>query len=166
VAPTTSSSSSVYTPPAPTTSSTSSLPIAIPTTLIPVVSTSSYVAPVASSTPSTGGSYGGGGSEYSGEATYYAPGLGSCGDTNDSSELIVAISHTLMDAAGGSNGNPLCGKQIKATASDTGKSVTVSVKDRCVGCAEGDLDFTETGFEQLGHALGDGRFDITWSYVS
>jgi len=101
----------------------------------------------------------------SGDATYFITGLGSCGETNTDADMIVAISHTLMDAAGGSNGNPLCGKQIKATCGSTGKSGIFTVADRCVGCAPGDLDFTEAGFESLGHALGDGRFQITWEYV-
>jgi hypothetical protein len=70
----------------------------------------------------------------SGDATYFITGLGSCGVTNTDEDMIVAISHSLMDAAGGSNGNPLCGKKIKATADDSGKSGIFTVEDRCVGC--------------------------------
>ncbi|KAK6357040.1 hypothetical protein TWF718_001371 [Orbilia javanica] len=67
-------------------------------------------------TPSSGGGGGGGGSgqTYSGDATYYDPGLGSCGITNSASDLIAAIGHALFDsmATANSNNNPFCGRQI------------------------------------------------------
>lgn len=46
-------------------------------------------------------------------------------------------------------------------ATDQGKSVTVTVEDRCVGCAEDDLDFSPAAFDQLAdESLG--RIAITW----
>ena len=49
---------------------------------------------------------------------------------------------------------------------DNGKSVTVTVEDRCAGCAgAADLDFTQTGFEKLA-AVGVGRIhDVKWEWV-
>ncbi len=111
-----------------------------------------------SSSESTSGSF-------DGQATYYAPGLGACGWTNTESDYIVAVSHSLFDSfgTGNPNKNPICGHKIKATYQ--GKSITVSVSDRCEGCAWGDLDFTPSGFQQLA-PLSKGRLDgLTWSWI-
>lgn len=72
---------------------------------------------------------------FNGQATYYAPGLGACGWTNSASDYIVAISHSLFDSfgTGNPNNNPACGHKIQATYQ--GKTITVSVADRCEGCA-------------------------------
>ncbi|KAK6363285.1 hypothetical protein TWF730_000725 [Orbilia blumenaviensis] len=71
----------------------------------------------AAPSPSSGGGGGGGGGTgqtYTGDATYYDPGLGSCGITNSASDLIAAIGHALFDsmATANSNNNPFCGRQI------------------------------------------------------
>ncbi|KAK0191603.1 plant expansin [Armillaria mellea] len=87
-----------------------------------------------------------------GEGTWYYPGLGSCGKTNTASDMIVAVSHLLYDSYPGAtanpNLNPICGKKLVATYK--GKSVTVTVTDKCMGCAgKYDLDFTPTAFSRL-----------------
>ncbi|KAK6341053.1 hypothetical protein TWF696_009362 [Orbilia brochopaga] len=73
------------------------------------------------SAPSSGGGgdNGGGGDPgtgqiFSGQATFYDPGLGSCGITNSASDLIAAIGHALFDtkATANPNNNPFCGRQI------------------------------------------------------
>lgn len=47
---------------------------------------------------------------------------------------------------------------------DNGKSVTVTAVDRCVGCAEFDLDFSPSAFTQLA-SLGTGRIsNVDWSF--
>ncbi|PWN46614.1 barwin-like endoglucanase [Violaceomyces palustris] len=105
------------------------------------------------------------GSLTSGQATYFAPGLGACGWTNSASDYIVAVSHSLFDSfgTGNPNNNPICGHKIRATYQ--GKSVEVEVTDRCEGCAWGDLDFTETAFKNLA-PLSLGRLDgMTWQWV-
>ncbi|EEP81182.1 predicted protein [Uncinocarpus reesii 1704] len=71
------------------------------------------------------------GGPYSGDLTYYEPGLGSCGITSSSSENICAVSRILYDAAStGSNPNenPLCGLKLRLKRGD--KSVDVTVVDR------------------------------------
>ncbi|KAJ5752597.1 hypothetical protein N7520_009514 [Penicillium odoratum] len=105
------------------------------------------------------------GGPYSGDLTYYDPGLGACGDTSTSSELICAVSHILFDAASTSsnpNDNPLCGLKIRIRRD--GKSVDVKVVDRCVGCAETDLDVTETAFEKLAN-IPQGRVTMEWAWL-
>ncbi|KAF3280772.1 hypothetical protein TWF970_002467 [Orbilia oligospora] len=80
----------------------------------PASSRSSAPAPTSSSGGGGGGRGGGSGQTYSGDATYYDPGLGSCGITNSASDLIAAIGHALFDsmATANSNNNPFCGRQI------------------------------------------------------
>ncbi|CAO3644672.1 unnamed protein product [Mucor fragilis] len=95
-------------------------------------------------------------SSKSGDATYYAVGLGSCGDTNSDDEMVAALSSSLM---GGSNSD-LCGKSI--TVKSASGSVTLKVVDSCPGCSEGDVDMSEAAFKKLGQ-LDEGRIPITWS---
>ena len=45
-----------------------------------------------------------------------------------------------------------------------GTSVDVTVVDRCVGCAETDLDVTEAVFEKVAD-LYQGRVEVEWSWL-
>ncbi|EJD55615.1 barwin-like endoglucanase [Auricularia subglabra TFB-10046 SS5] len=120
--------------------------------------------------PATGGSCGArstlGG--LSGDGTFFDTGLGACGQTTSNSDFIVAVSMDLYDSfpgysGGNPNNNPICGKKVKANYQ--GKSVTVTVVDRCVGCACGALDFSPAAFEKLAD-FGEGRIHgVTWSFV-
>ncbi|CDO74644.1 Distantly related to plant expansins [Trametes cinnabarina] len=103
-----------------------------------------------------------------GDATFYEAGLGACGITNSDADMIVAIDAQTFDnfpgATGNPNTNPICKKQIQATTTD-GKSVTVTVTDRCAGCAPGSIDLTPTAFQQLA-SLDVGRLhDVTWTFL-
>jgi Lytic transglycolase len=106
------------------------------------------------------------GPTFSGQGTFFSPGLGACGITNSDSDLIVAIGESLFDS--GNPGNPnndvFCGHKIKATVAG-GASVTVTVTDRCVACGPDDLDFSPAAFDQLADPSA-GRIDITWQWVS
>lgn len=105
------------------------------------------------------------GSVFSGQGTYYSTGLGACGITNVDTDYIVAISHELYDQYtpdGNPNKNTLCGKKIQA--SYEGKSVEVTVVDRCEGCQYYDLDFSPSAFQSIAdESLG--RIDITWQWA-
>ncbi|KAE9411034.1 Dag7 protein [Gymnopus androsaceus JB14] len=100
--------------------------------------------------------------------THFSAGLGACGITNTDTDYICAVSEALFDIYPGYNGvnpnsNPVCGRQI--TASYQGKSVTVTVTDRCTGCDETSLDFSPSAFSTLAdQSLG--RIDITWEWAS
>ncbi|KAF8912737.1 RlpA-like double-psi beta-barrel-protein domain-containing protein-containing protein [Gymnopilus junonius] len=99
-----------------------------------------------------------------GEGTFYATGLGACGITNTDTDHIAAVSHLLFDQFPGSgvnpNLNPVCGKKITATYQ--GKSVTITVTDRCTGCALTDLDFSPSAFDQLASESVGRLFGMTW----
>lgn len=107
-----------------------------------------------------------GGRAMSGDGTFYEPGLGACGMVNVVTDLIVAVAHNIFDnypgATANPNNNPICGKVV--TAHYQGKSVPVTIVDRCGGCSgDGDLDFTITAFTQLADEAVGRIHGITWT---
>ncbi|KAF7582851.1 Rare lipoprotein A (RlpA)-like double-psi beta-barrel family protein [Clavispora lusitaniae] len=121
-------------------------------------------ASAASSAPAQSSSQASSGS-FSGDGTYYDTGMGACGTTSTDSDFIVAVSKDLFDQYtpnGNPNHNSLCGKKIEAFYE--GKSVEVTVVDRCEGCAYGSLDFSPAAFRQLADQ-GLGRIKITWNWA-
>lgn len=105
------------------------------------------------------------GGPYTGDLTYYDPALGACGFTNSGSDSIVAVSHLVFDAVSTSanpNANPLCGKKIRARRE--GKSVDLTVVDRCTGCKATDIDTTRGVFGDMAD-IDDGRVSVEWSWL-
>lgn len=99
---------------------------------------------------------------FQGDITFFNPGLGACGWTDNDDSMIVAISHIKMGSQ--SNGNPLCGKTVRIQAE--GKSVDVKVTDKCMGCAVNDIDVSPAVFKALLGDLGRGRVGgVTWTLV-
>jgi len=106
---------------------------------------------------------------WSGDLTYYAPGLGACGWTSGADDRIVAVSHLLFDAfqkdVTNTNQNPLCGKRIRVKRDFGGeKSVDVVVSDRCTGCDWTDLDVSPGVFGQLAKEE-QGRVVAEWAWL-
>ncbi|PNS16301.1 Papain inhibitor [Sphaceloma murrayae] len=108
---------------------------------------------------------------FTGDFTYYDPGLGACGVTSSSSEDIVAVSHVIFDAArtgSDPNSNPLCGRRLRASRfnEQTGsqQSVDLTVVDRCVGCVPTDIDVSISAFTKLA-AEELGRVKVTWAWL-
>ncbi|KAL2810095.1 RlpA-like double-psi beta-barrel-protein domain-containing protein-containing protein [Aspergillus granulosus] len=105
------------------------------------------------------------GGPYTGDLTYYDPGLGSCGIMSTASEKICAVSHVVFDAALNStnpNTNPLCGLKLRIRRGEM--TVDVAVVDRCPGCNTNDLDVSPAVFEELGD-LAEGRVLVDWSWL-
>ncbi|OAQ60534.1 expansin module family protein [Pochonia chlamydosporia 170] len=92
-----------------------------------------------------------------GDFTWYHTGLGACGWTNHNGELVAAVGHALYDRT-----RP-CGRRIRAH--HRGKSIVVTVVDRCEGCKDNDVDFTPEGFKRLVGSLGPGRVRGTWEFI-
>ncbi|KAL0579471.1 hypothetical protein V5O48_002513 [Marasmius crinis-equi] len=86
-----------------------------------------------------------------GDATFYDPGLGACGKTNNGGQLIAAVAAPVFDGFPGAganpNANPICGKKAKVTFK--GKSVTVNIVDRCPGCGSSGIDLSPAAFSKL-----------------
>ncbi|KAK3305985.1 RlpA-like double-psi beta-barrel-protein domain-containing protein-containing protein [Chaetomium strumarium] len=101
----------------------------------------------------------------SGKFTYYNQGLGACGQNYGDGDYVVALSHADFDLStpnGNPNNNPLCGKRLRA--SYNGKSVEVTVVDRCVTCNSEDLDLSPAAFGALAD-LSVGVIQGTWDYI-
>lgn len=151
----------------------------------PTTSTSVYVAPAptsttsaaaAASTSAASSSSGSGsgvtgaaapGTSYTGDFTWYQVGMGACGVTSTPSQHIVAISHVIYDMYtpnGNPNNNPLCGTTVNLIGKD-GSTYPATIVDRCVGCAESDLDLSEDFFN-LVTENGNGRVsNMKWSFA-
>ncbi|GJJ08850.1 hypothetical protein Clacol_003070 [Clathrus columnatus] len=115
--------------------------------------------PAPSPSPTSSSGLGGlfSGEETGGQFTFYNTGLGACGITNNDNDLIAAASQHLFDiypgATANPNNNPICGKKVKLTYQ--GNSVAVTITDRCVACAQKDLDLSPAAFLKLApFALG------------
>lgn len=105
------------------------------------------------------------GGPYTGDLTYYDPALGACGFTNSGSDSICAVSHIIFDAVSVSsnpNANPLCGKKIRVRRD--GKSVDLTVVDRCTGCKPTDIDTTRSVFADMAD-IDEGRVTMDWSWL-
>ncbi|KAF8511099.1 RlpA-like double-psi beta-barrel-protein domain-containing protein-containing protein [Gautieria morchelliformis] len=81
---------------------------------------------------------------HSDDLTFFPPSLGACGKINVASDLMVAVSFDGPQM----NGNLVCGRKVQATAPG-GKTVTVSVEDKCASCTQFDLDMSPAAFDQL-----------------
>ncbi|KAF2157168.1 hypothetical protein K461DRAFT_273306 [Myriangium duriaei CBS 260.36] len=107
------------------------------------------------------------GSCHAGDFTHFDPALGACGITNSGTDSIVAISMLVFDQYtpnGNPNKNPLCGRTVTLRSKDGKSTYTATVTDRCVGCAEQDLDLTPTLFNTVTNN-GDGRVpDMYWTW--
>ncbi|KAI0051525.1 hypothetical protein FA95DRAFT_1569832 [Auriscalpium vulgare] len=112
-----------------------------------------------------------------GKGTFFSPGLGACGRRNTDADSIVAVSKQLFDnfpramfqsskrllhsgAGANPNANPICGKKI--TANSGGKSVKVTVVDRCVGCSS-TIWTSRRAFNKLANPA-KGVTPITWTF--
>lgn len=107
------------------------------------------------------------GPTHSGDGTFTTFGLGACGLTNDNSQLVVGVSTAFYNGFPGAttnpNDNPICGKKLTATFQ--GKSVTVEIVDKCVGCATFDLNFSPTAFDKLSKESVGRIHNVSWSVI-
>ncbi|GEQ68123.1 hypothetical protein JCM33374_g1790 [Metschnikowia sp. JCM 33374] len=102
---------------------------------------------------------------FAGQATYYNPGMGACGMVSADSDFIVAVGDKLYESytpGGNPNENTLCG--AKLIAHYEGKSVEVTVVDRCGSCSPNDLDLSPVAFAQIADQ-GLGRINLTWEWA-
>ena len=84
---------------------------------------------------------------HSGDLTYYSPGLGACGVTSSANDDIVSISHIIFDAASSGsdpNANPLCKHKVRALRN--GKSLDLTVVDRCNSMTVSQLEISCTDY--------------------
>ncbi|ORY06358.1 hypothetical protein K493DRAFT_333232 [Basidiobolus meristosporus CBS 931.73] len=100
---------------------------------------------------------------FSGDGTYYTPGLGACGNVNTADQLIAAINAPQFGAYSHPSDSPAC----YSCAMVTGPlgSVKVKIVDKCPSCKFGSLDLSPAAFNHI--ALeAQGRVPISWTYVA
>ncbi|KAK9766317.1 hypothetical protein K7432_004693 [Basidiobolus ranarum] len=100
-------------------------------------------------------------SDFQGEGTFYAPGLGACEVTNGPSDMIAALNAPQYGNA--PRGSTSCFKC--ATVSGPKGSVKVKIVDKCPGCKHGDLDLSPAAFNKVADEAA-GRVSISWSFTS
>lgn len=96
---------------------------------------------------------------HTGRGTWYYPGLGNCGYTDDSNDDVVAMSKAFYDNNGGSN----CNQWIQIKNTKNGKVAYGKMRDSCPGCGYNDLDMSPAVFKQLG-TLDQGVLSISWHF--
>ncbi|KAJ3856962.1 RlpA-like double-psi beta-barrel-protein domain-containing protein-containing protein [Lentinula lateritia] len=89
--------------------------------------------------------------------TYYADGLGACGQTNQPGDFIVALNSAQY------NGGQYCFQMITITVG--GKTTQAQIMDECPGCPYGGLDFSE-GLFQFFDSLDVGVLTGSWNFDS
>ena len=84
-------------------------------------------------------------------------------------DYVVAIGHALYENAQVSsnpNDNPYCGKKISATLPSTGKTVTVTVVDKCSGCNDNSLDFSGGAWDDITNSAEPTRYtNLNWNFL-
>lgn len=103
-----------------------------------------------------------------GDGTYYATGLGACGIVNKDTDFIAAVSMDFFDTFPGytganPNNNGLCGRKVSVEYQ--GKTITVTLTDRCTGCAYSALDFSPAAFDALADPAVGRIHDLTWRFI-
>ncbi|KZV72798.1 hypothetical protein PENSPDRAFT_575512, partial [Peniophora sp. CONT] len=94
--------------------------------------------------------------------TFYFQGgvAGACGQVNPDSAFIVAEQAQRYKASD-------CGRQVRVTNNNNGKSVVAKVADKCPGCQgnANSLDLSQGAFDAIA-AEATGIVPITWEYLS
>ncbi|KIM91522.1 hypothetical protein PILCRDRAFT_810813 [Piloderma croceum F 1598] len=104
--------------------------------------------------------------QYTGDATFYTPGLGACGAYSSPSDYIVAVAAPTFDSYPGAgsnpNQNPICFKHI--TVNYQGQSVDVTIVDRCADCPGANLDLSPAAFDVLADPSVGRLYNVQWNY--
>ncbi|KAK9680174.1 hypothetical protein K7432_016022 [Basidiobolus ranarum] len=100
---------------------------------------------------------------FSGDGTYYNPGLGSCEVVSGPTQLIAALNAPQFGSYPRPRDSPACFSCAKVHGPKG--SVQVQIVDTCPSCKEGSLDLSPTAFEHIAN-LTQGRVHITWNYVA
>ncbi|KFH41751.1 hypothetical protein ACRE_075360 [Hapsidospora chrysogenum ATCC 11550] len=92
-----------------------------------------------------------------GSVTYYHPGLGACEQVHGDRDMVGAVSKLRFDVS-----RP-CGKRVRVRG--PAGQATITIVDRCDGCAHDDLDLSPAAFRQAIGDLGIGNTQAEWEWV-
>jgi len=131
----------------------------------PEPSSSTSSSPKPKPTPASGASSDGSQVNTGGQATFFYQGgaAGACGQVHSDNDLICAMDQARYGNSG--NASPLCGKQVKITNTQNGKTVTVTVADDCPTCLNSNsIDLSVAAFKTIADE-SQGVAPISWSFV-
>ncbi|KAL8764764.1 MAG: hypothetical protein Q9209_007895 [Squamulea sp. 1 TL-2023] len=99
---------------------------------------------------------------YTGDMTYYDPGMGSCGISSGPNDDVVALSVDTMKNSANPNANFKCGSWIGIWNPYTKKKYSAKIVDTCQACKKGDIDVSPALFKKIA-PNGNGRVHgINW----
>ncbi|GAW25121.1 putative riboflavin-aldehyde forming enzyme [Rosellinia necatrix] len=90
-----------------------------------------------------------------GDMTWFHPGLGACGRTDNDGSPVVALNSA--DYANGAN----CGRWI--TIQGNGRQTAAQVVDLCPGCGTNGIDVAPAIFDDIA-SLDVGRTQVNWFF--
>jgi len=96
-----------------------------------------------------------------GRGTWFYPGLGNCGWTNNRNDLILAIGKHLYDKNNAGN----CGQYVQITNTANGKTAYGLTVDSCQSCDDNSIDMSPALFEEIA-ALSTGQIDVEWHFMN
>ncbi|KJA24385.1 hypothetical protein HYPSUDRAFT_136350 [Hypholoma sublateritium FD-334 SS-4] len=96
-----------------------------------------------------------------GRGTWFYPGLGNCGWTNNSNDLILAIGKQLYDRNNAGN----CGQYVQITNTANGKTAYGKTVDSCQSCGDNDIDMSPALFSKIA-ALSTGQLTVQWHFMN
>ncbi|KAG0064588.1 hypothetical protein BGZ90_002133 [Linnemannia elongata] len=142
--------------PNPTKTTPAAVPTTSTTTTTQTTTTTSKPTPKPTSNPGSGG-----GTWYTGRATWYSDTHGQCEHNYSQSDMIVAVNEAQMG-----KGKNICGKKILVTDKGSNTQVVVTVVDMCPSsyCNFGDLDLSQGAFKKFA-GLGVGVLKLTWQFI-
>ncbi|KAL2118847.1 hypothetical protein VTJ04DRAFT_5806 [Mycothermus thermophilus] len=100
-----------------------------------------------------------------GKVTWFYPGLGACGKRHTQNDMVAALNSQEFDRYGPRNDpskNPRCGNILRVTYG--GKSVDVTIVDRCEGCVRGGINLSPAAFGKLAN-LDVGVIYADWRWI-
>ncbi|KAI5925788.1 RlpA-like double-psi beta-barrel-protein domain-containing protein-containing protein [Camillea tinctor] len=95
---------------------------------------------------------------FSGDTTYYTPGLGACGQTHTGADHVAALAAAQYGHGANANQAAVCGRQIRIHCG--GESATATVVDN----ASGSVDVSPAVFRQLA-SLDEGQVEVVWEFI-
>ncbi|OCH89532.1 hypothetical protein OBBRIDRAFT_732521, partial [Obba rivulosa] len=94
----------------------------------------------------------------------FVPGLGACGFTNTSDQLVASVSsqtfHSFPYALTSMYSNPICTHDL--TVSFNGTNVTAQIVDFCISCPAEDVGFSAAAFEKFAPTEQGIVQNVTW----
>lgn len=97
-----------------------------------------------------------------GHATFYYLENGTkCGKYNDND--LIALTSSVYWISSDPKQVAKCGKKIRVTNKNNGKSVAVKIEDECTGCSRFDIQLSPAAFKKLSD-LSVGQIPVTWDF--